>query len=73
VDVKRRRIVSNESKDIVRMLPLLAELKSKQDKKDEDETTITTLVPAELKAEIEETNGWVYRLVNNGVYRCGLF
>jgi glutathionyl-hydroquinone reductase len=29
------------------------------------------LYPEELRAEIDEVNGWVYSEVNNGVYRCG--
>lgn len=29
------------------------------------------LYPHNLAAKIDETNEWVYRLLNNGVYRCG--
>ncbi|KAG7339458.1 iron hydrogenase [Nitzschia inconspicua] len=65
VDWKSRRIVSNESKDIVRMLPLLLEAATK------DTTTMLDLTPSDLISTIDETNEWVYRLLNNGVYRCG--
>ena len=67
VDKVSRTIVSNESADIVRMLndhatALLG--------KTEGEVSIN-LVPESLRAAIDETNEWVYRLLNNGVYRCG--
>lgn len=67
VDKVSRTIVSNESSDIVRMLndhatALLGETES--------EVSIN-LVPESLRAAIDETNEWVYRLLNNGVYRCG--
>ena len=29
------------------------------------------LYPKELASKIDETNEWVYELLNNGVYRCG--
>ena len=29
------------------------------------------LYPPELKEAIDETNTWVYELLNNGVYKCG--
>ena len=29
------------------------------------------LYPTNLRDKIDETNEWVYRLLNNGVYRCG--
>ena len=65
VDKKSRTIVSNESSDIVRILNQVA-LGG-----DNDSTTRINLVPEELRREIDETNEWVYRLLNNGVYRCG--
>ena len=84
VDWETRRIVSNESKDIVRMLPLLLRAKEEQQR---DETTTTTkteadpvgppialdpaVVPSDLQATVDATNDWIYELVNNGVYRCG--
>jgi glutathionyl-hydroquinone reductase len=72
VDWKTRRIVSNESKDIVRMLPLLLSISPPQSKdiRRNDETSLD-LTPPDLIATIDETNEWIYRLLNNGVYRCG--
>lgn len=29
------------------------------------------LYPADLRREIDETNGWTYDLINNGVYKSG--
>ena len=66
VDKKTKRAVSNESSDIVRMLNAATFQR--------DTTTNgknLNLVPPELAAEIETTNEWVYRLLNNGCYRCG--
>lgn len=60
-DTKNETIVSNESSDIIRMFNtgfnslLPAEL-AKID-----------LYPAELKAEIDAANEWIYDTVNNGV------
>mgnify|MGYP005856508561 CR=1 FL=1 len=65
VDKKTKRIVSNESADIVRMLNTATF--GKKDVKDKR----IDLYPAELANEIDETNEWVYRMINNGVYRCG--
>jgi glutathionyl-hydroquinone reductase len=66
VDTKTKRIVSNESADICRMLNKAALGSSA-----ETMERRLNLVPSHLQAEIDETNEWVYRLVNNGVYRCG--
>ena len=60
VDWKTRTIISNESKDIVRMLPLLKRSNG-----------ILDLTPATLQKQIDETNEWVYAQINNGVYQCG--
>lgn len=65
VDWKSKQIVSNESSDIVRMLPLLLASEEFTSEQQLD------LYPPELAASIDETNEWVYRLLNNGVYRCG--
>lgn len=63
IDKKAKKIVSNDSSDIVRMLN-----KAKLGKGNEE--TID-LYPNELASEIEATNEWVYELLNDGVYRCG--
>lgn len=55
-------IVNNESEDILRMLDsAFGELAAPE----------PVLRPADLVAEIDEVNAWVYPLVNNGVYRAG--
>lgn len=64
-DVKQKKIVSNESSEIIRMFyhefdHLLPEKYAKLD-----------LLPADLKFEIEATNEWTYNHVNNGVYKSG--
>ena len=55
------KIVSNESSDIVRMLNNV-ELGSTN-------TGDIDLYPNELSQKIDETNEWVYQLLNNGVYK----
>ena len=62
VDKKARKIVSNESSDIVRMLN--AASLGKNDK-------LLDLYPKDLQQTIDDTNKWTYQLLNNGVYRCG--
>jgi len=64
VDWKTRQIISNESSDIVRMLPLLLSAK-------EPNESAIDLYPSDLASKVDETNEWIYRLLNNGVYRCG--
>ena len=61
-DRRRATIVSNESADILRMLD-----SGFGDLADDD----LVLCPADLKAEIEELNAWIYPSLNNGVYRAG--
>lgn len=59
-DKKQKKIVSNESANIIRMFyhefdHLLPEKYKKLD-----------LLPDDLKAQIEETNEWTYNDINNG-------
>jgi putative glutathione S-transferase len=63
VDKKTNTIVSNESSDIVRMLNDFGDAGSNNDRID--------LYPPHLKETIDETNEWIYTLLNNGVYQCG--
>lgn len=63
MDLKSKKIISNESSDIVRMLNNANLGKSDVESID--------LYPLELRSEIDATNEWVYTLLNNGVYRCG--
>jgi putative glutathione S-transferase len=67
VDLKAKQIVSNESSDIVRMLPLLSQVVSNNNK----QSSIDELCPSDLTTQINSSNEWIYRLLNNGVYRCG--
>jgi putative glutathione S-transferase len=61
-DKKTRRIVNNESSEIIRMLngefPGIA---------GDD----TDYYPAPLRTDIDRMNDFVYTRINNGVYRCG--
>ena len=61
-DTKVRRIVNNESGDLLRILNEdFADLR----------TTDVDLYPAEARDEIERLNPVVYDTVNNGVYKAG--
>lgn len=64
-DKKQKRIVNNESSEIIRMMyhtfdHLLPEKYQKVD-----------LFPSDLEKRIEETNEWTYNDINNGVYKSG--
>jgi glutathionyl-hydroquinone reductase len=61
-DKKTKRIVNNESSEIIRMLN--SEFKGIAG-------ADTDFYPAPLRAEIDRINELVYANVNNGVYRCG--
>ncbi|PYH43961.1 glutathione S-transferase family protein [Aspergillus saccharolyticus JOP 1030-1] len=64
-DKKTKRIVSNESAEIIRMLyhefdPLLPA----------DHRAVDPY-PPHLRSEIDSSNDWIYNDVNNGVYKSG--
>ncbi|KAJ5106750.1 Glutathione S-transferase omega-like 2 [Penicillium angulare] len=64
-DKKTKKIVSNESAEIIRMLyyefdDLVADQYKKLD-----------LFPAHLRQEIDTSNDWIYNDINNGVYKSG--
>lgn len=64
-DKKEKRIVNNESSEIIRMFynafdHLLPEEYKKVD-----------LLPKDLEKQIDETNAWTYDDINNGVYKSG--
>jgi glutathionyl-hydroquinone reductase len=61
-DKKTKRIVNNESSEIIRML------NSEFGALGADPTDF---YPKHLRAEIDRVNAQVYANVNNGVYRCG--
>jgi glutathionyl-hydroquinone reductase len=61
-DKKTKRIVNNESSEIIRMLN--AEFGALG-------ADPTDFYPKHLRAEIDSVNAQVYANVNNGVYRCG--
>ena len=61
-DKKTRRIVNNESSEIIRMLNSEFKGIAGDD---------TDYYPAPLRAEIDRINDFVYTRINNGVYRCG--
>jgi putative glutathione S-transferase len=61
-DNKTKRIVNNESSDIIRMMDLgFGDIARVQ----------TTFYPDALRAEIDRMNDFVYANINNGVYRAG--
>jgi glutathionyl-hydroquinone reductase len=61
-DTKTRRVVNNESSEIIRMLDSEFRAIAGDD---------TEFYPPALRAEIDRINDVVYPNVNNGVYRCG--
>ena len=61
-DKKTRRIVNNESSEIIRMLNSEFRGIAGDD---------TDYYPPALRAEIDRLNETIYKTVNNGVYRCG--
>jgi putative glutathione S-transferase len=64
-DKKQKKIVSNESSEIIRMLY------HSFDDLVTDEYKKVDLFPENLQKDIEEMNDWVYNDVNNGVYKSG--
>lgn len=64
-DTKTNTIVSNESSEIIRMF--YHELDSLLPEK----YASVDLFPSDLQKVIEETNGWTYNDINNGVYKSG--
>jgi|EP00505_MAST-04D_sp_SCG-Rhode-Island_P004273 glutathionyl-hydroquinone reductase len=64
-DLQQGTIVNNESSEIIRMLYDPACLGQFATKKHYN------LYPAELAAQIEEANAFIYPSINNGVYKCG--
>lgn len=61
-DKQQHTIVSNESADIMRMFNSAF---------DAIGARTDDYYPAELRAKIDELNGWIYDNVNNGVYKAG--
>lgn len=61
-DRQARKIVCDESAEIIRML---------NSEFGEWSQGTVDLYPAQLREEIEGVNGWIYKSINNGVYRCG--
>lgn len=64
-DKKQKRIVSNESSEIIRMLY------TEFDDLIADEYKKVDLFPKDLQKDIDALNDWVYNDINNGVYKCG--
>lgn len=62
-DKKTRRIVNNESAEIIRTLNSQFQAWAQHPELD--------LYPSSLRARIDEINDWVYRQINNGVYQAG--
>ena len=65
-DKQKKTIVSNESSEIIRMLNTEFNAFCKT----EDQAKMD-FYPNNLRAEIDELNGWIYPAINNGVYRAG--
>jgi len=65
-DTEKKKIVSNESSEIIRMLKEFEEFADPK-----APFFGVDLYPKELQKEIDEMNDLVYNPINNGVYRCG--
>ncbi|XP_065841238.1 glutathionyl-hydroquinone reductase YqjG-like [Oscarella lobularis] len=65
-DRKRETICNNESSEIIRMLNSEFDaFSATSEQRDLD------LYPSDLREKIDETNAWVYDMINNGVYKSG--
>jgi putative glutathione S-transferase len=64
-DKKNQTIVSNESAEIIRFMG------TEFDDLVEDKYKQIELYPKRLQSSIDDLNGWMYDLINNGVYKCG--
>ncbi|KAL2402622.1 Glutathione S-transferase omega-like 2 [Exophiala dermatitidis] len=64
-DKKKQTIVNNESAEIIRMFY------TEFDDLLPDQYKNVDLFPKDLRDKIEETNGWTYDDINNGVYKSG--
>lgn len=62
-DKVTEQIVNNESAEIIRMFN--AEFQDYATHPEVD------LYPQNKRGQIDELNGWIYKNINNGVYRCG--
>lgn len=62
-DCLKRRIVNNESSEIILMLNSAFDEFAKHGELD--------LYPSDFRQTIDEVNEWVYERINNGVYKCG--
>eukprot|EP00211_Chloroparvula_japonica_P006018 CAMPEP_0119159962 /NCGR_PEP_ID=MMETSP1310-20130426/54021_1 /TAXON_ID=464262 /ORGANISM="Genus nov. species nov., Strain RCC2339" /LENGTH=351 /DNA_ID=CAMNT_0007152591 /DNA_START=79 /DNA_END=1134 /DNA_ORIENTATION=+ len=62
-DTKTKAIVNNESSEIIEMFNDAFNGIAKHPE--------VNLFPKDLKAQMDEVDGWVYNNINNGVYKCG--
>jgi len=64
-DTKKETIVNNESSEIIRMMY------TEFDELLPEKYRSVDLYPSDPREQIEETNGWTYDDINNGVYKSG--
>ncbi|OCK83604.1 hypothetical protein K432DRAFT_390280 [Lepidopterella palustris CBS 459.81] len=64
-DKKSKRIVNNESSEIIRMFYHAFDALLPEPYKS------VSLLPSKLEKEIDELNDWIYNDINNGVYKSG--
>ena len=66
VDKKQKKMVSNESADLMSMLNQI-----KAGAAEGERAVEIDLCPADVQSQIDAMNDWIYNDVNNGVYKCG--
>jgi len=66
LDKKTKKIVNNESSEIIRILNT-----EFNEFTETEEQALLDFYPKELRSEIDDLNNWIYLDIHYGVYKCG--